>query len=174
MPKKETTTAKRVTKASAARPAPAPRAAPDEPVPEVFVDFVFEEGLLHVAVVNGTDESAYDVRVSFKPSFRGLGGTQDTSSLPLFRGIAFLAPHRRIETFLDRSSDYFQRKEPRRISARITWHDEQQRQYTRTIVHDLGIYEDMTYVVRRSDVAVPNANSRTPITGRNDHGRQSG
>lgn len=153
---------------------------PDESgSPEVFVDFVFDCGLLHVAVVNGTDVAAYHVTVTFDPPFRGLGGTQETSSLPLFRGIEFLAPRRRIETFLDRSSDYFQRKEPRRISADISWRDARKRRYTRRIAHDLGIYEDVSYVVHRStpgDAAPSTTTSRstTPVTGRGDHGSLPG
>lgn len=147
--------------------------------PEVFVDFVFDRGLLHVAVVNGTDAAAYHVSVAFDPPFRGLGGTQETSALPLFRGIAFLAPRRRIETFLDRSSDYFQRREPQRICADISWRDANKRRYRRRIVHDLGIYEDVSYVVHRpapGDAAPSTITSRstTPVTGRGDHGSPQG
>jgi hypothetical protein len=155
-------------------------AVPDESnVPEVFVDFVFDRGLLHVAVVNGSDAAAYDVTVAFTPAFRGLGGTQETSSLPLFRGIAFLAPRRRIETFLDTSSDYFRRREPRRISADIAWRDARKKRHTRRIVHDLGIYEDLSYVVHRPTEpasASPTTTSRstTPVTGRGDHGSPQG
>lgn len=179
MPRRKATPAKQ---AAATTPdvAPDPRALPDESNgPEVFVDFVFDHGLLHVAVVNGSDIAAYHVSVSFDPPFRGLGGEQDTSSLPLFRAIEFLAPRRRIETFLDRSSDYFQRKEPRRIRADISWRDARKRRYTRRIVHDLGIYEDVSYVVHRPaphDTAPPTITSRstTPVTGRGDHGSPQG
>ena len=180
MPSRKTTSKKH---AAAAAPASvdtgAPVAEPHAVAPDVYVDFVFDRGLLHVVVVNGSDAAAWSVSVAFDPSFRGLGGTQDTSALPLFRVIEFLAPRRRIETFLDRSSDYFQRKEPRRITADVSWHDEHKRRFTRRIVHDLGIYEDLTYVVPHStagDIASPMNSSRstTPVTGRGDHGSPAG
>jgi hypothetical protein len=143
------------------------------------VDFVFDRGLLHVAVVNGTDAAAYHVTIAFDPPFLGLGGTQETSSLPLFRGIEFLAPRRRIETFLDRSSDYFQRKEPRRIRVDLSWRDARKRRYTRQIVHDLAIYEDLSYVVQcppPDDASRSTITSRhtTPPTERGDHGSPQG
>ncbi|MBC7897966.1 MAG: hypothetical protein H7066_21270 [Cytophagaceae bacterium] len=178
MPRRKATPAKQA--AAATRGATRGPSVPDESGgPEVFVDFIFDHGLLHVAVVNGTDTAAYDVTVRFDPAFRGLGGEQETSALPLFRGIEFLAPRRRIETFLDRSSDYFQRKEPRRISAAVSWRDARKRRYTRHIVHDLGIYEDVSYLVHRPaphDTAASTTTSRstTPRTGRGDHGSPQG
>lgn len=177
MPGRKTTSKKQVRPAKP-RPAGAPALRHDVAgAPDVFVDFVFEHGLLHVAVVNGTDVAACRVSVAFEPSFRGLGGTQHTSALPLFHCIEFLAPRRRIATFLDRSSDYFQRKEPRRISADVTWHDERGQRFSRRIVHDLGIYEDVSYVVHgtTSDPsASTTSRSTTPVTGRGDHGSATG
>lgn len=177
MPSRKATTAKQAAATPSGQAPPLKAVSAESAGPEVFVDFVFDHGLLHVAVVNGSDIAAYRVTVAFDPPFRGLGGAQETSSLPLFRGIEFLAPRRRIETFLDRSTDYFHRGEPRRISADISWHDARKRRYTRHIVHDLGIYEDVSYVVHRStDAAAPTTTSRstTPVTGRGDHGSPTG
>lgn len=179
MPSRKTTPKKQAAPATPPDPGDARVAHDASGAPDVFVDFVFDRGLLYVAVVNGSDVAAWSVTVAFDPSFRGLGGTQETSALPLFRCIEFLAPRRRIETFLDRSSDYLQRKEPRRIGADVTWHDERKRRFTRRIVHDLGIYEDLSYVVHRttaSDAASPTSTSRstTPVTGRGDHGSATG
>ncbi|MGQ0649620.1 MAG: hypothetical protein ACT4P7_18865 [Gemmatimonadaceae bacterium] len=149
---------------------------PDErDPPEVIVDFLFDHGLFHVAVANVSDVAAFQVSVEFDPAFRGLGGEREVSSLPLFRGIEFLAPRKRIETFLDSSSAYFDRREPRRISAVVSYRDARQRGYTRRIVHDLSIYEDVSYVVSRSTADAPvHAGSAldrtTPITGEGRHG----
>ncbi len=138
-------------------------------VPEVIVDFVFERGLFHVAVANISDHPAYRVQARFKPPFRGLGGSVEVSSLAMFRGIEFLAPHKRIETFLDTSGAYFARREPHRISVHVTYADAAGQEFVREIVHDLGIYEDIAYVV--SPVETRGNVTPTTATGRGTHGR---
>lgn len=142
--------------------------------PEVIIDFDFDQRLFHVAVVNVSDSAAYEVSVQFDQPFCGLGGTQDVSSLPMFRCIEFLAPRKRIETFLDTSNAYFQRREPSRISADVSYRDMRGRVYKRRIVHDLSIYEDVSYVVPRSSQAAPEYSAEservTPLTGRGHHG----
>ena len=115
--------------------------------PEVIVDFLFDHGLFHVAVANVGEAPAYSVSVKFDKKFRGLGGTQDVSALPLFRQIKVLAPPRRIETFLDTSSAYFRRGEPTRLTAVISFRDARRRPYERRIAHDLSIYKNVAYVL---------------------------
>jgi hypothetical protein len=122
--------------------------------PEVIVDFVFREGALFVAVANVGGAAALNVAVKFDKAFRGLDGTQNTSALPLFTRLLFLAPHKSIETFLDSSSAYFARKEPTRITANVSYRDAERGVYERRIVHDLTIYKDITYVVQRRDTSL--------------------
>src|SRR6266478_5140517 len=74
-----------------------------EPRPDVIVDFIFEDGLLFVAVANIGSQPAQRVHVAFDPPFKGLGGTASIPELPLFRNIEFLAPSRSIRTLLDSS-----------------------------------------------------------------------
>jgi hypothetical protein len=116
------------------------------PRPEVLVDFVFSDGLLHISVENIGDRPALKVAVKFDKKFRGIEGTQEISQLALFRNIEFLAPHRAISTYLDRSAAYFGRGEPTRLATRITYTDAAQVKYETTIQHDLEIYRDIGYV----------------------------
>lgn len=116
--------------------------------PEVIVDFVFEDGLFHVAIENIGERPAVDVSVAFDKAFRGAGGERVTSNLPLFRGIPFLAPRRRISTFLDASAAYFARREPTRIAATVTYADRSGLKYEDVIRHDLEIYRDVVSVTR--------------------------
>src|SRR5438309_8463623 len=89
--------------------------APD--FPDVILDFRFEQGLLYISLVNISSVPAYRVSVRFDKAFRGLGGECEISSLRLFRRVEFLAPQKRIETLLDSSRSYFQRREPTSIKA---------------------------------------------------------
>lgn len=116
--------------------------------PEVIVDFVFNCGLFHIVVANVSATPAYRVSVTFDRKFHGLGGRQEISGLRLFRCIEFLAPHRSIETFLDGSDAYFQRREPTRLAATVAFRDAQRRLFERRIVHDLSIYKNVSYLLK--------------------------
>src|SRR5262249_47368874 len=98
---------------------------------------------------------AQRVSVKFNRKFHGLGGRQEMSGLRLFRCIEFLAPHKRIETLLDTSSAYFQRREPTHLIAMISFRDVRGRSYERRIVHDLSIYKGASYVVKTSEMNSP-------------------
>lgn len=138
-------------------------------VPEVILDFRFEQGLLYIALVNISGVPAYRVSVRFDKAFRGLGGECEISSLRLFRRVEFLAPQKRIETLLDSSRAYFQRREPTTIKATVSFRDAHGKAHTREILHDLKIYQDLSYVVSRDPSislpilpAVPSPASPTP------------
>jgi hypothetical protein len=142
-----------------------------------MVDFIFERGLLHVAVANISAMPAYDVVVKFDRPFHGLGGEREMSSLRLFRRIDFLAPHKRIETFLDSSTAYFSRREPTRLRASITYRDGAGRVHERQIQHDLSIYKDLAYLTPPAAWASPNCPGTStlteihvPVTGEAPHG----
>lgn len=119
---------------------------PDRWRPDVIVDFVFDEGKFFIAVENIGDRPAVDVSVRFDQRFSGAGGERDLSTLPLFKGIPFLAPRRRIVTFLDTSASYFARRQPTALSASVTYTDTEGVKYQLVIRHDLEIYRDVSYL----------------------------
>jgi hypothetical protein len=123
--------------------------------PDVIVDFIFDDGLLFVAVQNIGDKPAYKVSVEFDPPFRGVEGTRQVSQLLMFRNIEFLAPWKEIATFLDTSAAYFRRGEPTRISAAVSWRDAAGRGHSATIQHDLNIYREIGYVNESDEQAAP-------------------
>jgi hypothetical protein len=114
--------------------------------PDVIVDFVFEGGILFVAVTNIGSQPAERVHVGFDLPFKGLGGTVCIPELPLFRNIEFLAPSRSIRTLLDSSAAYFARREPEQITATISYCDRSGQEFSCTIHHDLAIYRDIAFV----------------------------
>ena len=116
-----------------------PRASGDSR-PDVIVDFLYDDGMLQVAIENIGERPAVDVSVAFDPPFRGLGGEIDLSSMPLFQRLPFLAPRRRIATLLDSSAAYFARGEPTKIAVTIRYADRSGARYEEVIRHDLDIY----------------------------------
>ena len=119
--------------------------------PDVILDFIFDDGLLFIAVQNIGDKPAYKVAVQFDKPFRGVEGTRAVSELPLFRNIEFLAPWKDIVTFLDTSASYFRRGEPTRITATVSYRDAQGRKHAAAITHDLEIYRGIGYVRKTGD-----------------------
>ena len=124
-------------------PSPAAELAPD-----VFLDVVFEDGLLFVEIGNATLRPAELVEVKFGQSFNGLGGSVDFAKLRLFKRIEYLAPGRRIRALLDSSAAYFARKEPTKLTATIRFRDAEGKRHERAVTHDLAIYRDLPYVVQ--------------------------
>jgi DNA primase len=119
---------------------------PQEPdIPDVIVDFEFEDGLLYVVVANLSGSEATAVRVTFDPPFRGLGGTKAMNRLALFRRLEYLAPYKEIRTLLDSSAAYFARQEPAKVTATVTFKDRAGRRHSRKIAHDLTVYADIAY-----------------------------
>jgi hypothetical protein len=116
--------------------------------PDVFLDVVFEDGLLFIEVGNATLRPAEVVEIKFGQSFHGLGGGTDFAKLRLFRRIEYLAPGRRIRALLDSSAAYFARKEPTKLTATVKFRDHEGKRHQREITHDLAIYRDLPYVVQ--------------------------
>lgn len=154
-------------KKSASRPPTAVKLEEDFSWPEVIVDFVFDGGVFHIVVENNGTAPAYRVAVKFDREFFGLGGSQEMSGLRLFRCIEFLAPRKRITTLLDTSSAYFQRREPTRLTATVSFRDARRRLHEQRIIHDLSIYKDVSYLLKpagTNSTVVPNPSSAAAPT----------
>ena len=115
--------------------------------PEVVVEFLFDRGMLFISVRNIGARPATNVAVKFDEKIIGLGGAKEISALPLFRNIEFLGPAREITTLVDTSGSYFQRKQPTKLTAQISYQDPERQKFETTIKHDLEIYRDLSYVV---------------------------
>jgi hypothetical protein len=118
--------------------------------PGVIVDFIFDDGLLFISISNISDTPAYKVSVEFDRKISRLDG-EDLATLPLFRNIEFLAPHKDIVMFLNDSGSYFKLGGPTKIAARISYQDARGMQRIATIDHDLEIYKAIGFIRRPRD-----------------------
>ncbi len=116
--------------------------------PDVVVDFELREGCFFVSVRNIGRAPARSVRVEFAPPFTGLGGEKEVTKLPLFHDLTYLAPGRRIETFVDTSVSYFLREQPTRMKVIVHYRDRQGHEYMDRFEHNLEIYRDLGYISR--------------------------
>ena len=124
--------------------APTDRNVPERP--DVIIEFLFDRGMLHLALRNIGERPAIATSVKFDKKIVGLGGLKDISTLPVFRQLEFLGPGREIVVFVDQSHSYFARKQPTKITARISYSDSEKQKYDTTINHDLEIYRDLPYL----------------------------
>ncbi|MCX7708803.1 MAG: hypothetical protein N2484_03020 [Clostridia bacterium] len=114
--------------------------------PWVIMDIDFEDGLLFISVQNISDVPAYKVSVVFRESLLGVEGAKDISKLPLFKNIEFLAPHKKIRTFLDTSASFFKHNKTAIIHAVVSYQCRDHKKFTEAITHDLEIYKQIGYI----------------------------
>lgn len=117
-----------------------------EPEPDVIVDFIFEQGLLYIALINIGQAPAYSVSVSFDREIRGVGGTKLISDMALFHKVEFMPPKKKIVAFIDTSASYFSRGQPDEVETTISFSNRDRRDYTNRITHNLDIYKDIGYI----------------------------
>jgi len=115
--------------------------------PNVILDFVFDEGVFLISVQNIGNYPAVNVSIKFDQKITG-ANKQDITTLPLFRNIPFMAPHKTISTFLDMSDSYFNGSNPLKVSTDIRFSDMYGNAYQNYIHHNLGIYKDISYLKR--------------------------
>ena len=133
--------------------------------PFIYVDFVFDDGLLFVEIKNySNSRPAFNVNVTFSPQLKGVEGTRIVSSIPLFNNIEFFAPRRIIRTFLDRSSSFFMRGEPVKYKVTISYRDRFNASYVSVIDHDLTIFREIGYVKRTFQSADEKSNYYEIVT----------
>jgi len=109
-------------------------------VPDVVVDFERDDEELFVTVENIGRGPAHHVSTTFEPALRGVRGSVEISELALFEHIPFLAPGKKIRTFLDASTAYFEREAPTQITATVQFENDEGDRFQRSITHDLSVY----------------------------------
>lgn len=116
---------------------------------DVYVDVLFDDGLLFFVICNDGPVPAERVRVAFDHPVLGENGV-DVTELAVFNRLEFLAPGKRIAVFIDRSQSYYARRQRSRVTARVTWR-ERRRSRSATMTHDMRVYADLPYVTNHPD-----------------------
>jgi hypothetical protein len=116
---------------------------------DVYTDFIFDDGLFFIMIKNNSSNPVFNVRIKFNSRILGINGSKEITSLNLFKNIEFLAPQKEIKTFLDTSESYFSRKQPTKITTEICYKDIQSKDHQVVIKHDLEIYRDIGFVIKK-------------------------
>jgi hypothetical protein len=114
--------------------------------PHVIFEILSQEGILWMMVRNIGAKPAFSIRIQFDQAFKGLGGTKQMNTLPLFTQLDFLGPLREIQVLLDQSAVYFHGNEPLRIVARVTFEEDNGHRYQTRSTHNLEVFRELGYV----------------------------
>jgi hypothetical protein len=120
----------------------------DERIPDVIIDFVFENGLLHIAIINIGDAPACKISTTFNRELKGLGSKKIISNMALFQNIEFMPPQKKIATVLDTAASYFKLQLPTDFITTVKFSDRAGKPYVNIIKHNLNIYRDIGYIPR--------------------------
>jgi hypothetical protein len=120
----------------------------EERIPDVIVDFIFENGLFHIAIINIGDAPAYRISAAFNRELKGLGGKKIISNMALFQNIEFMPPQKKITTLLDTATSYFKQQLPTDFIITIKFTDRTGKPYVNIIKHNINIYRDIGYILK--------------------------
>lgn len=128
-------------------PTPGRPAQPDQEVdsPQVIIDFALDGDGLFVVLTNLGPTPAYDVAVTFDRPFHGLGGARTMNDLAMFTRLLFLGPGRELRSLIDAGAAYFDRNEPTRLAATVSYRLPGGVRQRSTIRHDLTVYRDLAF-----------------------------
>jgi hypothetical protein len=118
--------------------------------PEVILDVEVRDGLFSITLRNIGPRPALAVTTRFDPPLTALGGTKTLAALRVFRELAFMAPGKAFEQFVDPLAAYVARQAPLRFTATITYRDRDDRAYEESMTHDLRVYLELGQVVAHS------------------------
>jgi hypothetical protein len=116
---------------------------------DVYVDVVFDDGLLYLVICNDGTVAARQVRITFDRPLLGEDGV-DVGRLGVFTRLEFLAPGKRVPVFLDRATDYFARRQKSQFTMKVAWQASAER-FVAVITHDMRAYADLPYIIHQPD-----------------------
>ena len=122
------------------------------PLPEqpyIVIDFEVDAEHVFLLIRNLSVMAATNVQIKSSSSIPALDGTSDLRSLALFKGITYLAPHKELRIFVDSYDRFFHRLKNKKIAFAVTYDDENGRAHRQHIEHDLAIYGDMIFFIKK-------------------------
>lgn len=115
----------------------------------IVVDFDIDAEMVHIIIRNLSYVPALRVRIRPSHAIIGLGGSKDISTLAIFKEISYLAPQKEIKVFVDEFESFFRNLKNTKISFAVAFEDEVGKPIRHTIHHELAIYQDLTYLIKK-------------------------
>jgi hypothetical protein len=116
----------------------------------IIVDFEIDASTVFILIKNSGNHAALHLKIKPSAPILGLEGKKDLSKLNIFKEIKYMAPLREIRIFVDSYDSFFRHLKNTMIDFTITWQDEDKKSYRNKISHDLKIYSDLIFFIKKS------------------------
>ena len=115
----------------------------------VIVDFEIDAEAVFLIIKNLGAVPALKLEIKPLSSILGFEGKKDISKLSIFREISYLAPLKEIKIFVDSYESFFTHLKDESIYFKISYKNEKRKSFKIKIHHDLRIYADLIYFIRK-------------------------
>ncbi len=115
----------------------------------VIVDFEIDAESVFLIIKNLGAVPALKLKIKPLTAILGLEGKKDITKLSLFKEISYLAPLKEIKIFIDSYESFFTHLKDSSVHFKISYKNEKRRSFKIKIHHDLRIYADLIYFLKK-------------------------
>jgi hypothetical protein len=119
-----------------------------EVCPNPVLDFELIDESIYIKYYNFSDIEAYNISVEFSHSIPGFHGTKKISSLYVFRGLSYMAPHKEFLIYVDDVGSFFEILNIDSVRVDIKYQNRTGKKYSKNITHNLLVYKDMPIIIK--------------------------
>ena len=116
----------------------------------IVVDFEIDAAMVFLSIRNTGDTAAINLKIKPSVPIIGLNGKKDLSELEIFKEISYMAPLKEFRIFVDSYDSFFRHLKKTQIGFNISYQDENDMSYKKKITHDLKIYSDLIFFIKKS------------------------
>ena len=115
----------------------------------VIVDFEIDAESVFLIIKNLGAVPALKLKIRPLSAILGLEGKKDITRLSIFKEISYLAPLKEIKIFIDSYESFFTHLKDSSVYFKISYKNKKRRSYKMMIHHDLRIYADLIYFLKK-------------------------
>jgi hypothetical protein len=115
----------------------------------VIVDFEIDAESVFLIIKNLGAVPALKLKIRPSAPILGLEGKKDISKLSIFKKISYLAPLKEIKIFVDSYESFFRHLKGSSVRFKISYKSEKKKSFKMKIAHDLRIYADLIYFIKK-------------------------
>jgi hypothetical protein len=115
----------------------------------VIVDFEIDAESVFLVIKNLGSVPALNLKIKPSAPVLGLEGKKDIGKLSIFNKISYLAPLKEIKIFVDSYESFFLHLKESSVRFKISYKNVKKKGFKMKINHDLRIYADLIYFIKK-------------------------
>jgi hypothetical protein len=116
----------------------------------IVVDFEIDAETVFLVIRNTGKLPVLNLKIKPSAVILGLEGKRDIGKLSIFEEISYLAPLKEIKIFVDSFESFFSNLKDSLVTFSISYRDEKNKSLKMKITHDLKIYADLIFLIKKS------------------------